>query len=247
MRNTVNWRQAVAEVGLLLIAAAVALAIDSWSDASRERTDERSHLLSLRSDFVATDSTFQVQLGGTEQQAEHVRRFIKTLEGQPGSVPTDSLSGMVRESFLWYRFAPVLTTYSDLVNSGDLGLLRSDSLRAALAEFIGYMDEIGPFLDMGQAQWEDQVTPYYVRHFNVAILYGPRSAFAVADTTNPGYNMGSEVPRIRSEEAAFWSREFLNLLAVRMIILEDTIYFVERAVVRVKRIMRLVDDALVNG
>jgi len=50
----VNWPQAFAEIGLLVIGGVLALGGDAWMDARRDLETEHAYLLSLRDDFEET-------------------------------------------------------------------------------------------------------------------------------------------------------------------------------------------------
>ena len=106
------------------------------------------------------------------------------------------------------------------------------------------MESIKPYNDGALDQWSNQVTPFYIEHFNVTDLYGPNSTVKLGDYEIPGIDWGPPVERIQSNEAAFWSREFLNLLAVRTIGLGDTVRFIGLALVRVETILGLIDESL---
>ncbi len=244
MTGAVNWKQAFAEVGLLLLGIILAVTADSLVDERRDRAKERAHLLALRRDFTATDSTFRFDLLGIVDQFDHNRALLQLLQGEPRSVPVDSLSRLVRKAFLYGDFVPVLATYEDIVNSGELSLLRSDSLRTALAEFSRYIENIAPYLDWPLEHWSTQATPFFTRHFDVTDLYGVEAHVLIGGNELPGIDLGPEIVRLRSSEEAFWSREFANLVAVRTIGLEDTRIFVGRALERLARILRLIDSAL---
>lgn len=244
MAGRVNWRQAVAEVALILVAAAVALGVDSWVDGRQNASAERRYLIGLRSDFVSTDSAFRANVRATAEQQEHIRRFIDVLRAPPRSVASDSLGRMVRKAFLWLDFVPVLATYRDLVGSGELSLLRSDSLRVALAEFESYVESIRPYNAAALEQWNLQVTPYYIENFDVTELYGSSAPLHIGDLVAPAYDLGAPVDRVRSSEDAYWSREFLNLLAIRAVSLGDAIALVEPAIDRAGTILRLIDKSL---
>jgi len=52
-RLRVNWRQAIAEVSLIMVGILGALAVDSWWDERAERVAEVEYLQSLKADFEA--------------------------------------------------------------------------------------------------------------------------------------------------------------------------------------------------
>lgn len=245
MTRKVNWWQAFAEVGILVAGVALALAADAWADRRAERAEERSYLLALRADFETTDSIFRYRLAGQNAQINHNKELIQLLSQPVGAVPVDSLDGLVRRAFLWTPFVPVLATYEDMVNSGDLRLIRSSDLREGMAEFVSYMEGIAPYNEGALDQWTHQVTPFMIRNLNVTEIYGPSSDISEAGFDSlPGYEWGPPIERIESLEQAYWSREFANLVAVRTIGLGDTARFVSGGLDQVATILALIEREL---
>ena len=159
MASNINWGQAFAEVSLIFLGVLLALGTEAWVSSNQDRAQEQEYLNSLRRDFLLTDSTFRDKLQGVADQRQHNRDFLQLLQGEPGSVPVESLSRQVRKVFLWDGFEPVLATYNDLVNSGNLGLIRNNELRIAMAEFSSYMDSSRLLIDWPMQQWTNQVLP----------------------------------------------------------------------------------------
>lgn len=244
MPGRVNWRQAIAEVSLLFLGAALALSVDAWTDRRTQLATEREHLLALRADFEANDSIYREGLRAHQDQLAHIRAFLKLLDGPPESVPVDSLTGMVRRAFVWDDFVPVLATYHDLVGSGALSVLRSDSLRIALAGFDSYVIGKLPLNDLALDQWSSQVTPFFIQHLHVSEMYGERGTFEFEGQLNPGYDLGPPISRFQADSESVWSREFANLLAIRALSIGDAINFAGPAIESISNILGLIDDGL---
>lgn len=242
----VNWSQAIAEVGLLLLGAGIALGVDSWRDRANELAAEQRYLTSLRTDFETTDSVFRFNLAAYEDQLRHNAAFLEILAGPVGSVAPDSLARLVRKSFLWGGFTPVLATYRDMTNSGDLRLLRNDELRLALAQFESVIEETESLNRLALDQWNTSVTPYYIGHFNVTDLYGSESRFQWGQMEVEPYRMPL-VDRIQVDPNSYWSREFVNLIAVRNISLGDAILHGTRSLGSIGMVLQLIDESKEGG
>ena len=237
---------AIGEVVLIVVGILIALKISNWNEGRADLIREQEHLRGLKTDFLATEARLQREIKFTAEQLRHVRAFIQLLQGEPGSVPSDQLAGMVRKSFFAGKFKPILATYTDIVNSGDLSLLRSEELRSKLAVFDAYWLKVETTLDYAVQQWSSQVTPYYIKHFNVTDMYGAHATVRMEDVDMvlPGYEMGPPIERIQPNEDAFWSREFLNLLAIRALSLGDTLQDLQPAITQTQGILTLIDESL---
>jgi hypothetical protein len=244
MTDGINWKQAIAEVGLLFLGLSLALGADSYVESKREGAEEQQYLVQLKSDFESTASLFREGLADYEDQQAHARGVMAVLAQAPGSVAPDSVGRLVRKTFFWVDFVPVSATYRDMVNSGDLRLLQSAALRTALAEFESFIDANRDYNDIALDQWNSQVTPFMIEHFNISDLYG--SEVPVPGGTEAGYDWGSAIARFDSDEESLWSREFANLVAVRMIGLGDTIEKVKVSLLAVEDILGLIEASIVE-
>jgi len=226
----INWPQAFAEVGLLALGVALALLADSAWDRRQERAEERGYLQALQLDFEASRTQFQHTLDGNRQTLEHDLRLLELLAGQPGSVSSDTLSGLVERAFWWLEFEPVLATYSDMVNSGDLRLIQSDTLRLEIAKFETYVDMLDKVSEEGLYQWNQLQVPFLVQNLSVSRAY-------------EGYLDEVSFPQSRHEpdEAAFWGREFENILSVKILSLSDILLVGGAGLDHIERILRLIE------
>jgi len=207
--KSINWGQAFAEVLLLLLGIAAALVVDQWRDGSEARATEQAHLAALRTDFVAADEFLRVRLGALEEQMRHNEALLRILNQPVGSVSPDSITGMIRKAFVDITFRSELPSYTDLVNSGDLGLIQSDDLRRALAEFEVAHVEASDFARKASEQWAGPVTEFFIQHLNATEIYGvesPVSWDAPGIPDFPAYSRTPVVTRVEADEDALWSR-----------------------------------------
>ncbi|MEJ2129988.1 MAG: hypothetical protein P8X81_14255, partial [Woeseiaceae bacterium] len=61
-RHTINWGQAFAEVILIVIGVALALAADDWADRHQERAEEQEYLVRLQSEFLENKVSLEMAL-----------------------------------------------------------------------------------------------------------------------------------------------------------------------------------------
>lgn len=229
----INWPQAFAEVGLLALGIALALLADSVLDGRQERAEETQYLEALQLDFEASRDEFERSLTRNRQTRDHNLRFLEVVAGPPGSVSPDSLSDLVEEAFWWDPSTPVLATYSDMVNSGDLRLIQSDTLRIEMARFAAYLDVSDQVSEEALYQWNQLQVPFLVQNLSVPRAY-------------EGYYDGFSFPQGRHEpdETAFWGREFENILSVKVISLSDVLLVDEAGLDLIERILRLLEKEL---
>jgi hypothetical protein len=232
--NRVNWPQAAAEVLLLATGIGLALLADGWWQEREDRLEEQAYLVELQEDFAATRDELAQTLEESRGTRDHVLSFLEILSGEPGSVSVDSLVKMVEPSFWWWGIDPVLATYQDMVNSGDLRLIQNGELRVAMAGFVSFLETIENLNDASLLEWKDLQAPFMIDRL-------------VVTSTYEGYGE-RDFPRSRHETdpRAFWDRELENILAIKLINLEDQIRNLMDAQGRVDRVLALIERELIK-
>lgn len=242
----INWGQAFAEVILLLLGIGIAFLVDQWRERTQDRHAEQEHLRSLRGDFQAADSVLRVRLSAVEEQLDHNERLLITLGGPVGGVGGDSIARMIRKAFIDVPFGVAIPAYTDLLNSGDLGLLQSEALRRALAEFEAANVQADAYAAKAAAQWAGPVTEFFVRRFNVTQIYGSESAVSWEHPAlnSPVYSKTPVVRRFVADAEALWSRELVNRIALKNVTLDDAAFSARAALAQTAQVLALIEASI---
>lgn len=113
----------------------LAFGIDAWWDASRERVEERQALGALARDFHAASALLDRQFLLTDSILAAVETILEWTGPSADSRYADSLAVLLPTVTRLPGFEPPSGTLDALLGSGDLRLIESDGLRAALASF----------------------------------------------------------------------------------------------------------------
>jgi hypothetical protein len=240
---------AIGEILLVVIGILIALEVNNWNEDKNRRKEEIKYLTALRTDFETAETSFRMVMSGVQEQLEHNEQLLTILSGPAGSIPNDSITGMLRKSFIDFPFfgAHQVTAYDDLVNSGKLAILRSEQLRRALSEFDAGRVMVKGFADQAAAQWARQVTEFFVRELNVSSIYGRESAVNWKHPGTPNFPAYSSTPinkRFSSDEEVLWGRELANRIAIKNISLHDTAIILDSVLQSVLQIYPLIDASL---
>lgn len=233
-RHTINWGQAFAEVILIVIGVALALAADDWADQQQELAEEQQYLTRLRADFVTSQANMTEGLASIRENRDLKLRLIAVLQGPMDAIDDVQLAKMIRESMYMQMPTVAMATYNDMVNSGDLRLLRSADLRLALARFEGFWRNYESVIREGFEQWNQLQVPFLVANTSVINIFSAE----YMDIEFP-YD-GRPIDR-----AAIWSSEFENILAISVISRQDMVYMGEGLLEDVNRVIALIDASMV--
>ena len=137
-------RAGVAEFFFIVVGVFLALAAERWVSGSADRQLVAQYSADLITDLASDSASIELWTGQAEQIASALERLIGSLnETRPPLVGGEALANLH-----WAQVVPVptfeVTTYQDLVSSGNLRLLEP-RLRRSLVEYhaaLEYMTRI---------------------------------------------------------------------------------------------------------
>jgi hypothetical protein len=121
----------LAEFVVVVAGVLTALAVSGWAEDRRDRGREQAYLQQLRTDLAASETGMQEGVDFHRQRAEAAARVLHRFWQTAPSVDAE----LVRDISLprgSQRFRPILGTAEALIATGDLNLVRADTLRAAI-------------------------------------------------------------------------------------------------------------------
>lgn len=148
--RTLPWARIVAEGVVIVLSILFAFSIDAWWDGRADRLREDAYLDMLAADLRATldnNTLFGTRADSTDRAlAKLVRAWYR-----PDLPPDDSIAEWYLQGTGAWVVQPSLGTVQALVSTGDLELIRSQELRAAILEYRTVMTAFEAFEQSG---WE---------------------------------------------------------------------------------------------
>lgn len=129
------WKKLFAEFGVIVAGVLIALAVDSWYDRQQEHKRAKEYIQQLLIDFQETQRRLQGTISGDTETLERVNGVLNRAFQGPFPA-ADSLNLPTGYNF----FEPLTGTLKALIESGDLRLIRNDSIRFALIGFSTLID-----------------------------------------------------------------------------------------------------------
>ena len=130
-----NWRRLLAELVIIAVGVGLALAVDNWNEARKERITEREYLRGIAADLEESVSGLE----RTRDSAVNNRAALERLIGVANGAPVPPAGEFARDLVLaTYLGLPRLTivTFEELVSTGSLRILRDAKFKRALAKLL---------------------------------------------------------------------------------------------------------------
>ena len=125
----------LAEFVVVVAGILVALALSSWAQGRSEVAREQSYLRQLQADLAANERDLSDATAFFDQRAAAAARVLHRF-WRVAPVLDDAFIDDLSLPRTTRRFRPVLGTAEALVSSGDLNLIRSDDMRAAILDYV---------------------------------------------------------------------------------------------------------------
>ena len=123
-----------AEIAVVVVGVLIALALNAWWSARQDGARADAYLRQLASDLAETERVMAASDTLMRPTERAVKRLLQSY-GEP-EPPRDSVLHWIDVGLLTDHRRPVLGTAEALVATGDLALVRDDSLRIAIAAYL---------------------------------------------------------------------------------------------------------------
>ena len=133
--QSLNWKPVIGQLALIVGGVLIALAVDSWWENRQERHEERAYLEQLLADLRETESRLETSIAGDGRTLDWVSWVTDRAFNGP-LPPPDSLDLPTG----YTQFRPLTGTSMALVQSGDIQLLRNDSIRFRLIAYTALIN-----------------------------------------------------------------------------------------------------------
>ncbi len=137
-----TWSGITIEGLVIILSILMAFGIDAWWSARQARVEEREAIAQLATDFRSNAARLDT-IRSMHEAALEASYEILARAGMRGEPRGDQRTAeLVWHSLRAWTYAPVLGGINSLVQSGQLDLLRNDSLRVAVAGWPDIVEDL---------------------------------------------------------------------------------------------------------
>lgn len=130
-------KYAIGEIVLVVLGILIALQINNWSE-NRKLQQQKSELLaSLKADAHTTEKRLDFSIEMAYDINQKLIRFLELLGHEERLIARDSLKAYGSVVFQVASFRPALAAYETALSTGNITLIKNDSL---LSEYVQFKD-----------------------------------------------------------------------------------------------------------
>ena len=138
-----DWRPKVrwftAEIVVVVAGVLIALALNAWWGARQDAAREQEYLRQLAEDLQETETEVERIERRWTRQAASAGKLLRPYRSS-SRPPADSVLRWMGNLVFVQRPTYITGTATALVETGDLNLIRNDSLRTAITRYLGRID-----------------------------------------------------------------------------------------------------------
>jgi len=156
---------AVGEIALVMIGILLALQVNNWNEGRKINREEQRILISLKLDIDQAITDMESLVERTESNVKTLEILLTDGDEKEQFLNNPKIDSLMFRP-LWSSAVgiPIIQTYSDLKNTGELSLIQSPMIREALVEiengFIDLKNQQGDLLTVQQTRVDEIALNY---------------------------------------------------------------------------------------
>ena len=159
-------KYAIGEILLVVIGILIALQINNWNESRIDRISEQAILKQLQSEFKSNLKQLNEKIGIRSYIMNSAIQLLSNID-DPAMRNVDSVEMHIAKTIPYTTFDPII---NDLATSGNLRLIRNDSLKALLSLWTSEIVQVTE----GEQTWakyrNEIYIPFLIKNYQVRSL-----------------------------------------------------------------------------
>lgn len=140
-KTTTYFKYAIGEIVLVVIGILIALQINNWNQELGNKQDEHLIVKNLNLEFKKNKISIQKFIKHHESILSDTRDLMNLIGEPEETLKRLNLDSLISRSIDYWTYKPSQSVVSDIISSGKLNLITSDSLRLQLFDWSVNLDE----------------------------------------------------------------------------------------------------------
>ena len=207
--NDIQWMRIAAEGVAIVVSILLAFGIEAWWQDRNDVILEQRLLTALLLEFEQNDELLRQAREVYERQYAEATRVLEVMEKDPATIDAAELEGLVGSLLAHQTFHLESGAHDGLLASGEMSLIRDETLRNRLAAWPSYAAEWSEEEEAVFAFVEKSLVPYLSGRMRLRNVNRPFPPFPDGQAPPPipgGSNEAASLATIMT------SKEFDNLV-----------------------------------
>jgi len=140
-KTTKYLKYAIGEIVLVVIGILIALQINNWNEERKNKSQEQNYLIALHEDLMSDSINVQTVRRSIQSHIDAAELLIQFID--TGTIEdTLAMKKAIIQAGYLYFFTPTLSTYNDLVNSGNLGIISDKTLKDMMDNYVSWLNQM---------------------------------------------------------------------------------------------------------
>ncbi|TNJ40773.1 hypothetical protein KFZ70_02380 [Tamlana fucoidanivorans] len=158
-------KYAIGEIVLVVIGILIALQINNWNESRKESNYEQKFLNELKSDFLYNKEELNRNIKKANNLTHNGDSIIYILSLSKKDVDLIKVFNLTRRLYGYSTFDPSNGGLNNLMSSGNLNIIKNDSLRMNLSKWPAMVEDVKEdekrLIEYGDTYLE----PHYLKYF----------------------------------------------------------------------------------
>lgn len=157
-------KYAIGEIILVVVGILIALQINNWNEQRKENNYEQKILKELKSDFLYNKRELNINIKEANTLVNNCDSLIVLFSLSKENVDLNKFVHFTKRLKGYSTFDPSNGALNNLISSGNLNIIKSDSLRKELSRWSGMLQDVKEdekrLIDFGDTQMDPLTLPY---------------------------------------------------------------------------------------
>jgi uncharacterized membrane-anchored protein YhcB (DUF1043 family) len=196
---------AIGEIILVVIGILIALQINNWNENNITTKKTQTYLSTLNTEIESNIEALKIHIDVTHNDIKESAKTFSELHSENAVYFNDSLLRNVMNTRPIYKPTLLKSTFTDLINSGNLEYLNDKNLKNRILSIEANIDIIYENYNLANNVWNEYQLPYLQKYANTSGLWDSISSIKI-----------KKLPYKITLNAFVNNNEYANILALRM-------------------------------
>lgn len=163
------FKYAIGEIILVVIGILIALQINTWKEDNQKEVEETIYLQNLRADLIRQIESLDQNIRFEQIIKDDVDDIIAHYEANQGFYHMDTIYAKLNDLSIRFTFTNQNTTLAEMLNSGQINLIRDEELKKELIGFHKGLELFGSKTQSNNTNHIDGlIAPLIIQNSNYA-------------------------------------------------------------------------------